>query len=419
MASPEAAASQIQLRVPTLRVKLTSLAGFFFNETEVSALHAGGRGVPVRISEPHVPTILEIFASYSSIEEAYPVYKSVREARVGGGRKVLDSLRGVVRTRPYPTTMLLYENKVFICTPEVAPQSDELMKQSLLWAYKRASDNAVPPATKGAAGGIGLVDMTAVSRATPLVASTLQTHLVPAQLSYPDLSAEGFERAVERLYVEGFLTTPSGGLDFGSFKRRAPFCPDFGYSRGTPIDRYYLDKFIAEIRDEVVGDTLEIGGKRQNQELYGFTRAASYLTMDVAPHPDVEVVADVHNAAAFPPGSVDTVVLLNVLEHCENPPLAVENVHRWLRDGGRVFCMVPNAQRVHGAPNDFWRPLPSAIDLLFSAFPERRLFVYGNALSAVASLLGVAAEELSGEDLDWRDDEYPVATCIVARKHSA
>lgn len=399
-----------------MKAKLTSLAGLFFHETEVSVLHSGGRGVPVRIGEPHVPTILEIFASYSSIEEAYPVYRSVREARVDGRRAVLDSLRGVIRVQPYPTTMLLYRNEVFICTPEIVHQSDEIMKTSLHSAYVLASENAVPPVPLGR--GIGVVNITALSRATPLVASTLQTHLTPAELSFPDLSREDFTHAVERLYVEGFLTTPSGGLDFGSFKRRAPFCSDYGYSRGTPIDRYYLERFIAEIRDEVVGDTLEIGGRRQNQKLYGFNHPASYLTMDVIPHQDVEVVADVHNADAFPAGSFDTVVFLNVLEHCENPSLAVANVHRWLRDGGRVFCMVPNAQRVHGAPNDFWRPLPAAIDLLFSAFPQRRMFVYGNALSAVASLMGVAAEELSAEDLDWHDGEYPVASCIIAQKLS-
>jgi SAM-dependent methyltransferase len=396
--------------------KLTSLAGLFFNETEVSALHAGNRGVPVRISESYVPTILEIFASYSSVEEAYGVYRSVREARVSGKRRVLDALRGLIRIRPYPSTMLLYKSEVFVCTPEIAPQSNEVMKHSLYEAYLKASTGALPLAPPGTPGRYGLVNMTALSRETPLIASTLQTHLTPAEISFPDLSREDFAREVQRLYVEGFLTTLAERLDFGSFKRYGPLCPNYGYSRGTPIDRYYLEKFIAEIRDQVAGDTLEVGGRRENQKLYGFNNPHSYTTMDVEPHPDVAVVADVHHADAFKADSFDTVVILNVLEHCENPSLAVANVHRWLRNGGRVFCMVPNAQRVHGAPHDFWRPLPAAIKLLFSAFSRRQLFVYGNTLSTIASLMGVAAEELSPTDLDWHDRDYPVATCIIAEK---
>ena len=399
-----------------MKTKLTSLAGLFFNEMEVSALHSGRRGVPVRVSETYVPTILEIFASYSSVEDAYRVYRSVRESRVSGRRTVLDALRGLIRMRPYPSTMLLYRNEVFVCTPEIAPQSNELMKHSLYEAYLKASTGALPLASKGTPGRYGLVNMTALSRETPLIASTLQTHLTPAEVSFPDLSREDFARELERLYVEGFLTALPEGLDFGSFKRHAPFCPNYGYSRGTPIDRYYLEKFIAQIRDQVAGDTLEVGGRRENQKLYGFNNARSYMTMDVEPHPEVAIVADVHNADAFKTGSFDTVVILNVLEHCENPSLAVANLHRWLRNGGRVFCMVPNAQRVHGAPNDFWRPLPGAIELLFSSFPRRQLFVYGNALTTIASLMGVAAEELSPADLDWHDSEYPVATCIIAEK---
>lgn len=78
--------------------------------------------------------------------------------------------------------------------------------------------------------------------------------------------------------------------------------------------------------------------------------------------------------------------------------------------------MVPNAQRVHAAPRDYWRPLPDAIESLFASFPIRKLFLYGNPITTVASLMGIAAEELSEEDLDYLNSAYPVATCVVAQK---
>ena len=40
--------------------------------------------------------------------------------------------------------------------------------------------------------------------------------------------------------------------------------------------------------------------------------------------------------------------------------------------------------------------------------------VYGNPLTAIASLMGVAAQELTSAELETYD--YPVVTCVVARR---
>jgi hypothetical protein len=45
-----------------------------------------------------------------------------------------------------------------------------------------------------------------------------------------------------------------------------------------------------------------------------------------------------------------------------------------------------------------------------------RSTVYGNPLTVVASFLGIAAEEVSPQELDAWHPEYPVATCLVATK---
>ena len=76
--------------------------------------------------------------------------------------------------------------------------------------------------------------------------------------------------------------------------------------------------------------------------------------------------------------------------------------------------MVPNAQRVHRFPEDYWRPLPGALRFLFRGFAGCKLYVYGNLVTTLASLHGVAAEELDSEELLRADPDYPVASCIVA-----
>lgn len=67
-------------------------------------------------------------------------------------------------------------------------------------------------------------------------------------------------------------------------------------------------------------------------------------------------------------------------------------------------------------PKDYWRPLPDGMKQLFQDFSEYNLHIYGNPLTVLASFMGVAAEELSTEDLDDFHPDYPVSTCIAALK---
>ena len=38
-------------------------------------------------------------------------------------------------------------------------------------------------------------------------------------------------------------------MSVGRVRSADPLCKGFGYSRGTPIDRYYIERFLAELLD--------------------------------------------------------------------------------------------------------------------------------------------------------------------------
>lgn len=225
-----------------------------------------------------------------------------------------------------------------------------------------------------------------------------------------------FGELLGQLEQHGLLVPAPGLLDWGQLRRLHPVCPAFGATRGTPIDRYYLTEFIAEIREQVQGDVVEIGGRDDNREAYGFTGVKTYRGLDIAAAAGVSLVGDAADPDVLPEAEFDAVIAFNVLEHTPRPWEVVDNMRRWLRPGGTAFCMVPSAQRLHGAPEDYWRPLPAALLEMFSRWSERRPRQYGNPLTAVASLLGISAEELSPAELATSHPDYPVATCIVARK---
>jgi SAM-dependent methyltransferase len=225
-----------------------------------------------------------------------------------------------------------------------------------------------------------------------------------------------FRAIVEKLETIGLLSPATGSIDWGDLKKSVPICQAFGLTRGTPVDRYYLSKFIAEVKHEIVGDILEIGGTPKDKDFYAVNPGTSYKILNIEAGLGVDIVGDVHDVSLIEPASFDSVIIFNVLEHCYAPWIAVENILTWLKPGGKCFAMVPSAIRVHATPSDYWRPLPDAFAYIFRNYRQQQLYVYGNPTSAIASYHGIAVEELTTSELDDFHPDFPVATCIVAKK---
>lgn len=229
-------------------------------------------------------------------------------------------------------------------------------------------------------------------------------------------SIEDFRKLVEHLENLGFLSPATGSIDWGDLKKAVPICQAFGLTRGKPVDRYYLSKFLQEIQTQIGDNILEIGGTPKDKDFYQINPGTSYQILNLEAGPGVDIVGDVHDVSVIKPETFDSVIIFNVLEHCYAPWIAVENIHTWLKPGGKCFAMVPSAIRVHATPVDYWRPLPDAFAWMFRNFSQQKLYVYGNPTTVIASYHGIAVEELTSEELDAYHPDYPVATCILAEK---
>jgi SAM-dependent methyltransferase len=377
----------------------TSHVGLIFNKQGAYFASASDPSHVSRVPEPYVPGVLEIFAHHHSLADAHRTYEAARQGRAACLPTLSNLMAEMISNQ---AALLLVKQKVFLCASD-----------SLLPAYMLVTDPHTRPDKDVKMDGIK--DLTSMSKTMPLLAAALQTQFRPTEGEYPPLTLDQFGSLAEKLAADNVLTVPVGHIDFGDLKRKLPFCSQFGHFRGNPIDRYYLDRFIDEIRSEVKGVTLEIGGSRSNRELYRFKNTTSYLAMDLS-GPDLDIAGDAHDPNVVEKESMDTILLFNVLEHCERPWVVADNIYQWLKPQGQVFCMVPTAQRVHRVPQDYWRILPDALNSIFSRFPRRKLYVYGNPLTTIAANYGIAAEELTREELDCHHENYPVANCIHAQK---
>jgi len=102
---------------------------------------------------------------------------------------------------------------------------------------------------------------------------------------------------------------------------------------------------------------------------------------------------------------------------------AVRHLFGGLRPGGVLVATVPGISQVSRCDMDrggeYWRLTSLGAKRLFEEFlPSRNVEVnaHGNVLAAIAFLHGLAAEELGGEELDYRDPDYELLVTICAVK---
>jgi ubiquinone/menaquinone biosynthesis C-methylase UbiE len=98
----------------------------------------------------------------------------------------------------------------------------------------------------------------------------------------------------------------------------------------------------------------------------------------------------------FKTESADGIICKEVLEHVYNPFLAVQEMFRILKKGGKAFCTLPFVYPYHGSglEKDFWRFSRDGIDYLFSPFKEVRVIPSGGYFYILQSFLPIPVNRI-------------------------
>ena len=208
----------------------------------------------------------------------------------------------------------------------------------------------------------------------------------------------------------------------GRKNRFKPFSRAFGNDRGRPIDRYFIDRFIAAEAGCIRGRVLEIGDNEYTR-LHGGGRVMQSDVLMPAPHEGVTVVADLQNAPEIPDDSFDCIILTQVLQYIYDHHAAVATIRRILRPGGSVLATLPFMAAISGDDMALWGE-----QWRYSSRSARRLFAdvfghdnvevktYGNLVLATAYLNGFAVEDLDPEDFEPVDPLIEVISTVKATK---
>jgi len=218
---------------------------------------------------------------------------------------------------------------------------------------------------------------------------------------------------------------PPGWVRFGDLRRREPLSRSFGFDRGQPVDRHYIEAFLARHAADIHGRTLEAGDDSYTRRFGGDRVERRDILHPGVGAPGATLIADLAQADTLPANTFDCIVLTQTLQLIYHLPEAIHGLHRMLRPGGVLLATVPGLSQLsedEWRDSWYWGFTPSSVRRLFaSVFPAERLDVdaFGNVLAATAFLQGIAAQELRPAELDYRDPSYPLLISVRAVKEDS
>ncbi|MHC5074563.1 MAG: glycosyltransferase, partial [Planctomycetota bacterium] len=127
------------------------------------------------------------------------------------------------------------------------------------------------------------------------------------------------------------LWPPVGWVRIGSLRRLTPISNLWGFDRGQPIDRYYIERYLSSHSTDIKGHVLEIGAPRYTR-IFGGDRVTRSDVVDVAEgNPNATLVADLTFAEHISSDTFDCVILTQTLQYIFDLRAALKTLFRIMK----------------------------------------------------------------------------------------
>ncbi|MGB5136641.1 MAG: methyltransferase domain-containing protein [Prochlorococcaceae cyanobacterium] len=212
-------------------------------------------------------------------------------------------------------------------------------------------------------------------------------------------------------------------FDFGDIGMK-PITQDWGFSRGLPVDRRYIEQFLSDSASVIQGRVLEFGDCKYTR-LYGGERVSQSDILDNNNNNrKANIIADITNACSIESNTYDCLIVTQVLVLIRDYEEALAELIRILKPGGTALITVPGISQISPLPTEAanwsWSFYPNTMRSLLemARFEHESIKIasYGNLKTTIAFLAGLAQEDLEQRDYEFNDPQYPLIVAALARK---
>jgi len=208
-------------------------------------------------------------------------------------------------------------------------------------------------------------------------------------------------------------------VDFGSLRKLTPVSECWGFDRGRPVDRYYIENFLERHQEDIQGTVLEIQNNRYTVR-YGGDKVLCSETLDNESSNPTTYHLDLRNSQNLPKDRFDCILFTQTLQLVDDINAVIKNLYDMLKTGGVLLCTIPTVSKIAVEEDcDYWRFTKAGAQYLFKKqFNESKLYVeaFGNIFISICFLEGIAVEEIDKEELEYFDKNFPLLVCVRATK---
>jgi hypothetical protein len=211
-------------------------------------------------------------------------------------------------------------------------------------------------------------------------------------------------------------------VNWYNLRRLEPISRVFGFDRGTPIDRVYIEHFLNSNKQYIQGVVCEIADNSYSKK-YGSNVKAYEILHYTNDNPRATIVGDLTDINTLPQNKIDCFILTQTLNFIYDFKSAIKGVHYMLKKDGVVLATVSGISQISRYDmdrwGDYWRFTNLSAKRIFEeAFGKGNvdIKIYGNVLTAISFLHGISAEELTREELFFTDEDYQILIRIKAVK---
>jgi len=211
---------------------------------------------------------------------------------------------------------------------------------------------------------------------------------------------------------------------FSDPRRSIPVSRVFGMDRGTPIDRYYIERFLSKNAGLIRGRVLEIGDCCYSRR-FGTSVERFEVLHATSENQAATIIGDLTDVSTLPSGSIDCFICTQTFNFIFDVEKAIVGACHLLKPGGVLLATVAGISQISRYDmdrwGDYWRFTTASVEKLIRPVFEGCVEIesFGNVLAATALLQGLAIEDLHLPEsslLDEQDPDYQVLITIKARK---
>lgn len=201
-----------------------------------------------------------------------------------------------------------------------------------------------------------------------------------------------------------------------------PISTVFGMDRGIPVDRFYIEDFLKNNQKYIRGVVCEI-----SENTYSIKFGKNVLSYEIfdfdTKNKKATIIGDLCNVTNDQKDKIDCFIATQTLNFIYEVKEAILGIYSMLRVNGVALITVAGICQIskHDMERwgDYWRFTDRSIMKLFEEIfgcGNVQIDTYGNLLSSIAYLQGISSEDLTTEELLFKDDVYQNVITVIARK---